>query len=584
MADATESAWVEVLPDLREFLRRTNSDITPALSHAGDVGARGMGNSMRGVFSGAFFGTILADLGSRIVGSIVNGIRSGVETGLTYTFDSIQLASELEQSTGAIEAIFKEQASAVKGFAAEAVEAVGLTQAEYQSFAAVVGAQLKNLGVPFDEVSGKTNDLIQLGADLAAQFGKPTQQAVSALSALLRGERDPIEQFGVGLKQVDIDARVAANGLSDLTGEALRQAQIAATLELLWKQTADAQGTFAREEGTFAGQQQRLNAELAQTQTALGQLLLPVATEFLEILRSDFIPILQETTQEIGPILAGAMRDTAPAFRDLLDALAPLIPDLVELAVSAIPPLVDLLVLMIPLIQEWANFWTTASDVIGGFFDLISGDTSFEELGTKLINSESSIFSFFESVIIGVRDFGAAIGTGIGNAIGFVRSIPQQIQGIFTGAGSWLIDSGRALIQGFISGINQMLKPVRDAVNGVMKLAAGFFPHSPAEYGPFSGSGWSAVKSAGQALFNQFESGFGGELGASLAVPMVSVARAPSTPLGGGASGATGFMDPEERRILRDLAARVVELNVDSETVARASISGSARLSALGAS
>jgi hypothetical protein len=588
VADEWQSAWVEVLPDLSNFRATANPQITSVLSGAGNRGAVAMGSSMRGVFAGAFFGTLLADLGSRIVSSIVGGIRQGIESGLSYTFDAVTLASELEQSVGAVSAVFHEQASIIEGFANQAVESVGLTRAEYQSFATVVGSQLKNLGLPFDEVSGKTNELIQLGADLAATYGGPTSQAVQALSSLLRGERDPIERYGVGLKQVDINAVLASKGLSDLTGEALKQATITATLELLWKQTADAQGQFAKEEATFAGQQQRFNAELAETQTVLGEMLLPTATEFLKVLRDDFLPILQDTVEEVGPILSEALRDSIPSFRDLLAALAPLIPDLVKMAVEILPVLVELLIVLTPLLIDWANNTATAWAFVGNIIDLLQGDTTLEDFTEDTLAGAGSMWEFAKAIgtaigtaIRSFTDFQRSVGEAIRGAVAFIQSIPTSAARVFANIGSLLVNSGRALIQGFINGVNQMTKPVRDAVNAVMSVVGGFFPRSPAKYGPFAGSGWDAVRNSGRALFQQFDSGFGGELGGGVVIPGLATANAPLA--GSSAVGAGGFDPTSLMRALRDYAERDVTVDVDGVTVARASISGSARLTALGA-
>jgi hypothetical protein len=94
-----------------------------------------------------------------------------------------------------------------------------------------------------------------MGADMAATFGGPASDAVSALSSVLKGEFDPIERYGVSLKQSDINARLAAQGQANLTGEALKQAQAQAALDLVTQQTSATQGMFASESDTAAGAQ-----------------------------------------------------------------------------------------------------------------------------------------------------------------------------------------------------------------------------------------------------------------------------------------------------------------------------------------
>lgn len=191
-------------------------------------------------------------------------------------FDS---ASSLQQSTGAVEAVFKEQAAQIESLASQASQAVGLSKNEYQEMATVMGAQLKNMGVSSDELVGQTQGLIDKGADLAATFGGTTSDAVSALSALMRGEADPIERYGVSIKDADIKARMAADGTAELEGEQAKAARTAAIMALLNEQTADAMGSFAREADTAAGQQQRATAAWEDAKSKLGEFLLPIVAE-----------------------------------------------------------------------------------------------------------------------------------------------------------------------------------------------------------------------------------------------------------------------------------------------------------------
>ena len=62
---------------------------------------------------------------------------------------------------------------------------------------------------------------------------------------------------------------------------------------------------------------------------------------------------------------------------------------------------------------------------------------------------------------------------------------------------------------GFLRGIKSMFGPIGDAVSGALDWLSGFFPHSPALRGPLSGSGWSRLKSSGEAYWEQFVGGMG---------------------------------------------------------------------------
>ncbi|HCD3016526.1 TPA: hypothetical protein NBM48_001588 [Corynebacterium striatum] len=190
--------------------------------------------------------------------------------------ESIDYASEAEQSYGAVESIFGDHAQGIISASKGAAEAVGLSGREYRELTSSTGAMLKNMGMPMDEVADKSQNLVGVAADLAATFGGSTKDAIESVNALMRGEADPIEKYGVSIKQSDINARMAAKGLDKLTGEAAKQAQAQTLLEMLTEQTSSAQGQFARETDTAAHKQQVATAKLNDAKEAIGTGLLPM--------------------------------------------------------------------------------------------------------------------------------------------------------------------------------------------------------------------------------------------------------------------------------------------------------------------
>lgn len=197
---------------------------------------------------------------------------------IAFGKQALDAASDLQQSTGGVEAVFKNQADSIKALATDAANSVGLSANQYQEFATVMGAQLKNLGTAQSELVPTTEKLITMGADLASMYGGTTADAVSALSAVFRGETDPIEKYGISIKQSDVNARLAAKGLDKLEGDARRLADTQARMEILTEQSADALGNFARETDTAAGSAQIAAAHWENAKAALGEQLLPVAT------------------------------------------------------------------------------------------------------------------------------------------------------------------------------------------------------------------------------------------------------------------------------------------------------------------
>jgi phage-related minor tail protein len=139
----------------------------------------------------------------------------------------------------------------------------------------------------------------------------------------------------------------------------------------------------------------------------------------------------------------------------------------------------------------WEGFVGWVQGVVGGFVGF-------------LIGAFNGYVSFWAGLWEGVRSTIVSVWEGI---VSWFQGIPQTIMNVFAGAGQWLMDSGRAIIQGLIDGIQGMIGAVGDAVGGVMDFVAGFFPNSPAKHGPFSGSGWTRLLGSGSAIMEQFAEG-----------------------------------------------------------------------------
>ncbi len=95
---------------------------------------------------------------------------------------AIQSGSRLEQSVGAIEAVFGSSGKVVDKWAKDAAKNMGLSEAAARESLSLIGAQLKNFGFDLDEARERGQELVGLGADMAATFGGTTADAVDALS------------------------------------------------------------------------------------------------------------------------------------------------------------------------------------------------------------------------------------------------------------------------------------------------------------------------------------------------------------------------------------------------------------------
>jgi hypothetical protein len=243
--------------------------------------------------------TIATNIG-RIAGAI--GLTLGFRALVDGAKDAVAAASDLEQQFGALDSIFKDNSREMKTFSKE-MNSIGLSTAEAARQSSYLGAMLKGSGLSIDDTTDKTKDLVRLAGDLAATFGGPTSQAVSAIASLMRGERDPIERYGVSLKQVDINAQMLTDAKNGLVFAGEKEAAMNATLTLLYDKTTDAQGQAARESETYAAKLGELQAKLTDASAEIGEALLPMLQKVGDFF-IDSVPDIENFAKALNESLA----------------------------------------------------------------------------------------------------------------------------------------------------------------------------------------------------------------------------------------------------------------------------------------
>lgn len=267
------AAYVSILPSTRGLAQQLNRE----LQRPAEQAAKQAGDAIEeGISGGAQRGTQRA--GTAIAGLVGSG---AVLAGLNKARDA---ASDLQQAVGGTAAVFGEASEAVDEFADGAAQSVGLSERAAREATSKIGALFKGFGFAVDDAAAKAIELTTIGADLAATFGGTTAEAVDALAAALRGETDPIERYGISLRQTAVNAEAVRLGLADTTTAVDGQAKASATLALITDQASDSMGQFAREADSAAGSAQIATAESENAAASLGDALLPISTKVAEAL------------------------------------------------------------------------------------------------------------------------------------------------------------------------------------------------------------------------------------------------------------------------------------------------------------
>jgi hypothetical protein len=229
-----------------------------------------------------------------------------------FTQTTIEEAKNLQQNLFALDLIFGKLSPKMEAFAKEA-SAIGLSQAEAAKSSVFLGSVMKQSGFEIEDVADKTQTLVSLAADLALVYQYDVQEALLGMTALFRGEYDPIEKFGVAMKQSEINAVLVAKKLNHLTGEQRRLAEQTIRYDLFLRRASDSMGAFGRSSGNLAAESLKLSAEFKNMQSTVGTALVPSVTQLVVALK----PLVEQLT----PRLIKVLGDAKPALKVVTDFL-----------------------------------------------------------------------------------------------------------------------------------------------------------------------------------------------------------------------------------------------------------------------
>lgn len=503
--------------DLNEIGSRIRREVDDASDTVGRSGQRA-GNGWVDSFKGSFLGNALASVALGAAQQIGDIIGTGIRAAWDFGWSSINVASGLNEADTALESIFGAGKGAVDDFAKGAARSVGQSELAAKKGAQTFGVYGKAAGLAGEENAKFSTDLITLAADFASFYDTSPEQAIEAIGAALRGEAEPIRQYGVLLDDATLRQRAFDMGLTSSTKDALdpQTRALAANAEIL-AQADVASGDFASTSENLANQQRILSAQFEDSKGKLGESLLPVMSTLVTFANDEFMPAFSGLIEKVGPELGDALVEALPSIMDFMSAFVDYLPQLVELGTSALPLIIEGGELLIPVLQFLTDNSSMWYGVMGGLLGFLKGDTSLPEFREKMLELPGPLGAImrgadlagwaFRTLANFARDTAGVVGSSIEIAAGHVAALPGRVQGALVGAGFWLYNSGRALIQGFVNGITSMIDAVSSAVGGVIDWARSFFPNSPAKRGPLSGAGWTNLKKSGGAVIDQWAEG-----------------------------------------------------------------------------
>lgn len=193
-------------------------------------------------------------------------------------------------------------------------------------------------------------------------------------------------------------------------------------------------------------------------------------------IKGKVVPAIQEVASYIGqrakPVIAAfgdvwrtkiqpALSAAAAKFRAVQPAIAAVGSFLLSLGKAVFKVAAWILSKLLPPLGRLAGW--IFSKVVPAVASLVTG----------LIRVVGAIAKFGSALIRGIGHavkFASTIRTKIGNALDFIKQLPGKVKSAVSGAGKWLVDAGRKIIDGLISGIKSSLGKLGSFLRGIGKF------------------------------------------------------------------------------------------------------------------
>ena len=193
-------------------------------------------------------------------------------------------------------------------------------------------------------------------------------------------------------------------------------------------------------------------------------------------IKGKVVPAIQEVASYIGqrakPVIAAfgdvwrtkiqpALSAAAAKFRAVQPAISAVGSFLISLGKAVFKVAAWILSKLLPPLGQVAGW--ILSKVIPAVAWLVTG----------LIRVVGAIAKFGSALIRGIGyaiKFASTIKTKIGNALDFIKQLPGKVKSAVSGAGKWLVDAGRKIIEGLISGIKSSLGKLGSFLRGIGKF------------------------------------------------------------------------------------------------------------------
>jgi hypothetical protein len=219
------------------------------------------------------------------------GIALGTAEVFRLAGDAVDAASALNEEISKSQQVFGASSEAIEDWSQTTASAFGISQRAALEATGVFGNLFRVVDIAPDQAADMSRALVELAADLSSFNNADPSDVLQALRSGLIGEVEPLRRFGVLLSEARVQQVAMAQTGKDNVKELTNQEKALARYQIILRDTAPAQGDFARTSEGLANQSRVLRANLDDLSANIGSVLVPVLTDATDAANLLFIAL-----------------------------------------------------------------------------------------------------------------------------------------------------------------------------------------------------------------------------------------------------------------------------------------------------
>jgi hypothetical protein len=390
----------------------------------------------------------------------IDKIAQGATAAANAIADGIQSAASLSAQLATLRQNYGDAATEIETWSEKAAKGLGLSELAAVQAANRFAVYARFLGITGKEAAKFSTELVQLASDLSAFTDIPVEDAINAIGSAFRGERDPLERFGILLNDATVKAAYFRKTGEEVTGVLTTQQNIIGTLAALQEQGAVAAGAFAREQDQLGTRTQVLNAQLENLKRAIGERLLPAFNDLVGAASNIVTAFSEGGISGVWARLSETWGGDLDSLRRLVaDWVADNVPDFREWVSNAS----EWLLKVIYGDANTPSIFERFTELVGAI-DAASKDGKNKDSLNKSGANVGEAFAggFIDGVI-------RYISTSLPGAFGRIFSDPNIVANLIFPAFSLAQSIGKAISDGIIGFVDRtLLEGLRKAITGAL--------------------------------------------------------------------------------------------------------------------